>query len=1142
MHKTPPRLRWSPLLSLFVGLAVLLGPGPLGLGPGQAGAAEEEGGTLLLDEPDVSAEHVAFVYAQDIWLAPRTGGTARRLTSAPGRESRPRFSPDGTLLAFSAEWDGQTDVYVLPVTGGTPQRLTWHPGSDVVAGWSPDGTEVLFTSRRHGHPPDLRLYGARLTGGTPRAWPLPAVGHVDIAPDGRRAAYTPVRDAFGTWKRYRGGRTPAIWIQDLATHDVDVVPHVNASDTSPVWFEAEVWFLSDRSGQMNLFRFRPGSDSVQQVTTFGREAFGAADLSVGPDRLVFTRGGALHLVDPATGTTERLVIHVPHDDLARRPRWQSAEKIVRSGSPAPNGRRAVFEVRGEIVTVPREHGAPRNLSQSPGVHERGPVWSPDGTRIAWFSDATGEYELVVAPERGLEPAERAEPSAAGEMRRYALDGAGFYQDIVWSPDGTHLLFADKANALFVIDLASGAIERIAQSQGSLGMWRPTASWSPDGAWIAYEVADPATAFTDIALLERSTGERIVVTDGFADAREPRFAPHGGWLWFRASVDAGPQAFGLDMSTSAARETKENLYVCVLARDGPDPFGPRSDEAADKPKKDKRKGKGDGDKPAPTDDAPAPDGDGTDGEGATGDAEAKDGDAKDGAKGKRPPVTKVDRTDLDQRILALPVGSGRFGGLQAVEDALLFLSQGDGRQAELRRYDVEEREAKTLVDKVQAFVATADGKHLLLNQGDRWELADGEAKKKDALDLKAVKVLVDPAQEWPQILREVWRLQRDFFYDPGLHAIDWDAAWAKWSPLVAHVRHRADLNRVIGEMMGELCCGHEYVWGGEMEKAPEGPSVGLLGCDWEAAGERYRFARIYRGQNWNPGLRAPLTAPGVDVRDGDVLLRVNGREVTTAGNVFAAFVETAGRPTQIEVAAADDLEAVRRSTVVPLEDEGELRHRAWIEANRRRVDELSGGRLAYVYMPNTGRAGMASFDRDFYSQLDKQGLVLDERYNGGGQVADYVIDVLRRDVMCWWINREGWAGRTPFGTLRGPKVMLINAYAGSGGDWMPWMFQRAGLGPLVGTRTWGGLVGISGYPPLMDGGGVTAASFGIVDTDGRWVVENVGVAPDVEVIPWPKDVLAGRDPQLEKAVALALEALEAQGPPSPPPAYTPPTPR
>ena len=1131
--------------------------GLLALPAASSAADDDRPETLLLQHPVISKTHVVFHYAHDLWIVDRNGGTARRLTSDVGRETSARFSPDGRWVAYSAEYQGNADVWVISVDGGMPKRLTWHPGNDYVRDWHPDGTHILFNSARHGAPPVGRLYTVPIEGGFPKALPLPRANHATYGPGAKTIAYTPIGDAFGTWKRYRGGRIPPVWIYDVKTHDVEVVPHVNASDTMPRYLGEDVYFLSDRTEQMNLFRYRPQTKKLEQLTNFGRDGFGIRTMSTGGGVVIYSRGGALYVYDPhgggnggGAGATTRLHIHVPTDGLGRRPRWQAAGSAVRSASLAPNGKRAVFEARGEIISVPREHGAPRHLSSSPGVHDRSPAWSPDGKQIAWFSDASGEYELVVRDRKGHKPA-----------RAYKLDGAGFYMDPRWSPKGKRLLYGDKANRLAYIELESGKITHIDQDQGSLGMWRPFGVWSPDGKWIAIETKNPHTAYGGISLYHVRTGKVTPLTDGFSSADSPVFSKDGKHLFFRASIDAGPRQFGLDMSAMSASTSKANLYVVVLKKKGKNPMGPRSDEGEDDKKKDAKKKakkggekkddeekKGDDEK-KDTDDKKDTDEEEGDDEKKEQEKQKDEGDGKNESEDgdKKPAADKkpkkleasVDVDGIDQRILALPLSGDSYFNLQTTSKGLLFTK--GGRAGDLMLFDFKSRKAKKLLSKVSSVSTTANGKFMLVRSGSRWSVYNESGKDKKDLGISSVKVRVEPEREWPQILREAWRIQRDFFYDPNLHGVDWDVAWERWSALLPHVQHRADLNLLIGEMMGELACGHEYVSGGEYTRARGGPSTGLLGADWEPAGEQYRLARIYRGQNWVPSQRAPLTEPGVDASEGDYLVSVNGVPVTTKTNLYEAFVETSGKPTEIVLSAKADGSKPRTSLVTPIGSERTLRRKAWVEANRARVDKLSGGRLAYVYMPNTGGAGKAAFDRDYYSQLDRQGLVLDERYNGGGKVADYVIERLSREVLCYWMNREGWLGRTPFGTLEGPKVMIINERAGSGGDAMPWMFKKLGLGPLVGTRTWGGLVGISGYPPLMDGGRVTAANFGIMDTDGKWVVENVGVAPDVEVIEYPKAIIEGGDPQLEKAVELALEALERQ-PAKKVPGYTPPAKR
>ena len=1105
--------------------SLFLGAWQAGAGAEPVAPAEE---TLLLQYADISEKHVVFHHAHDLWVTDRSGGAARPLTTGVGREVSARISPDGRWVAYSAEYQGNADVYVVSIDGGMPVQLTWHPGNDYVRDWSPDGSHILFNSMRHGAPPSGRLYTVPVLGGHPKVLPIPRANHAAYSPDGKHIAYTPIFDAFSTWKRYRGGRIPPIWIYDVATHEVEEIPHVRASDTLPQYVGNDIYFLSDRTDQMNLFRYDTRTKTLKQITNFVKNDFGIRWMAAGDGSVVYERGGALYVYQPgagtngsAEGTTTRLRIRVPADGLSRRARWQTVGSIVRNASIAPNGKRAVFEARGEIITVPREHGAPRNLSASPGAHDRSPVWSPDGKKVAWFSDASGEYELVVRDRKGREA-----------PKTYKLDGAGFYMDPVWGPKSKRILYGDKANRLATIELASGKITEVTKTQGSLGMWRPFGVWSKDGNWIAIETLDPHTSYGGISLFDVETGKTTPITDGFSSADSPVFSKDGKHLFFRASVDAGPRKFGLDMGAMSAEPPKASLYVVVLKKDGKHPLGPRSDEGLDpkKPKNGKKAGEKKSDKKG-KDDAESKEDDSKK-------QEEKDDDKKKSKKDKGDEKSKgpsIDIEDIDQRILALPLGADSYFNLATTSKALVFTVGRRG--GTLKSFDFKSRKAKTLLSKVTTVRATPSGKHLLVRTGSRWSVVNESGKDKKDFGISSVRVRVEPEKEWPQTLREAWRIQRDFFYDPNMHGVDWDACWDRWSALLPHVQHRADLNLLIGEMMGELACGHEYVSGGEYSRARAGPTVGLLGADWTVEGNRYRITRVYRGQNWNPRLRAPLTEPGVDASVGDYLISINGQPVTS-NNLYAAFVETAGRPTEIELSSNPDGSKSRTSTVVPLASDTTLRRMAWVEANRMRVEEKSGGRLAYVYMPNTGGGGKAAFDRDYYSQLDKEGLILDERYNGGGKVADYVIERLSRKVMCYWMNREGWLARTPFGTLDGPKVMVINERAGSGGDAMPWMFQQLGIGKLVGTRTWGGLVGVSGYPPLMDGGRVTAANFGIMDTQGNWVVENEGVTPDIEVIEYPKPIIEGQDPQLDKAIEVAMEAL-AKRAPKRPPAYKPP---
>ncbi len=1069
------------------------------------------GETLLLQDPALGPQSVVFVYAQDLWVAPRAGGTARRLTSSPGTESHPRISPDGKLVAFTGQYEGNSDVYVIPTEGGAPRRLTWHPGVDRVVDWNPDGKSVLFASSRESGAPVDHLFLVDVDGGPERALPVPRVYHATYAADGAHIAYTVIADAFRTWKRYRGGTMGPIWILDLKTLDVEEVPHERASDTFPCFAGDSLFFASDRDLHMNVWRYARDTKKVTQVTHF--TDYDVRNMTSDGSSVVFEQGGRLHLLDPKSNAVTTLHITVPNDGLYAVPRWEDAKGSIRNAEIAPNGKRAVFEARGEIVTVPKEHGDTRNLTQSPGVHDRDPEWSPDGKSIAWFSDASGEYQLLIADQLGRE-APRAFPIPGG---------AGFYRNPTWSPDSKKIAFLDKAGRLAYLSPENGALTEIARLAGSLGEVQSSIAWSPDSKWIAYEAPDAKTLYARIALFDVGSGKSTVLTDAFGDCGSPVFSRDMKHLFFTASIQSGPTQFGLNMNAGAHRDGENSIYVAVLQKSGKNPLFPKSDEGV--PSEDDKKGKGDpndapkdGSKDGPKDAVKPADGAAPEG--------AKEPAKKDGEKdAKKKDLPALDLDGLDQRILALPLPSSRYRRLATTKDKLLFIESGDGSGgSDLKAFDFDSKKAETIVAKAGSVKVSADGESLLVGVAGSYQITNASGKDGKTLAIEAVKLKVDPTAEWPEILRDAWRIERDYFYDPNMHGVDWPAMWERWSAFLPHVRHRDDLNLLISEMIGELCCGHEYVSGGESPSAPDGVSVGLLGCDVTIDQGRFKITKIYRGQNWNVGLRAPLCEPGVDAHVGDYIVRVNGVDLTADQNFFRAFENTANRQVDLELSAKADGSDPRKMKVVPLGNEASLRRMAWVEQNRKRVDELSGGKLAYVYMPNTGDQGEAAFDRDFYSQIDKAGLVLDERFNGGGKVADYVIDVLERKRRCLWMTREAWLGQTPYGIIDGPKVMIINERAGSGGDCMPWMFQNAKIGKLVGTRTWGGLVGISAYPPLMDGGSVTAASFGVMDVNGDWAVENEGVTPDFPVVEYPKDIEAGRDPQLEKAVEVALAEL------------------
>ncbi len=1082
-------------------LATVLG---LGLG-GAAALAIDLEDTRLLAQPAVSARHVAFVYAGDIWIVGLEGGAARRLTSHPGEESRPRFSPDGRLLAFSAEYEGNTDVYVVPVEGGVPRRLTWHPGEDLVQGFTPDGGRVLFTSpravytRRH-----TQLYTVPVQGGLEERLPIPHAAKAAYSPAGTHLAYQPLYDAFRQWKNYRGGTTARIWLYDATTHAVGQIPQPSGrcNDTDPMWLPDGVYFLSDRDGEFNLYRFDPVGGALQRLTH--HDDFPILAASAGGGRIVYEQAGYLHLFDPASGTARRLVIAVSADLPDTRPRFVKGSKWVRGGDISPSGARAVFDVRGDIVTVPAEKGDPRMLTQSSGAHERFPVWSPDGTRIAYFSDASGEYELHLVPQDGK-----------GQVRRYPLAGAGFYERPRFSPDGRKLSFIDNSRSLYWIDLDTGKVTKVFSEilYGPVNTMQH--AWSPDSRWLAYTRLTPSY-LQQVCLYSLAEGRFYPITDGLADVAEAVWDASGKYLYLAASTDAGPVRDWFSMSNNDMEMTN-TLYLVVLTRGESSPLARQSDE----------------EKPA------------VGGESKPARSEEKDKGNKDQKGGTAEPEdvrVVVDLEGIAQRILPLPVKGALFTDLQPGARGQLFYRRSAGganrfsRQGEavLVRFDLDRREETVLAEKVDFFTVARDGAKVLLRQGQTWFISETKGKidtAKGKLDLDAVAVRVDPRAEWRQIFHEAWRINRDYFYDPNFHGADWEAMRAKYEPFLTHAASRADVNRIIQWMCSELAVGHHRVGGGDTGERPEGVKGGLLGADFEVAHGRYRFAKVFGGLNWSPELRSPLTEPGVDVRAGEYLLAVGGRELAPPENLYARFENTAGRTVEITVGPDPSGRGARTVTVVPIEDEAALRNRDWVEGNIRKVQQATGGRVAYVYVPNTTSLGHEYFKRYFFPQSHLQAIIVDERHNGGGQVADYYIDILRRPHIAWWAMRYGADLRTPLAAIHGPKVMLIDETAGSGGDLLPWMFRKEKLGPLVGRRTWGGLVGILGFPVLLDGGFVTAPNLAIWTEDG-FVVENEGVPPDVEVEQLPVDVIAGRDPQLEKAIEIVLAELEKYPPLSP----------
>jgi tricorn protease len=1057
--------------------------------------------TRLLTDPAVSANAIAFAYANDLWVANLDGTSVRRLTSHPGVESGPKFSPDGSMIAFTGRYDGNTDVFIVPTAGGVPKRLTYHPNNDVALGFTPDGSAVLFSSPREVYTRRyLQLYTVPVSGGAVTKLPIPNGTKATYSPDGKKIVYQPIGDAFLQWKHYRGGQNARLLIFDTTSYAVEQIPQPagRCNDTDPMWIGDKIYFRSDRAGEFNLFAYDPRTKQVEQLTRF--TDWPVLNAGAGAGHIIFERAGYLSMFDPQTRQDARLKIGVAADLVETRSRYVKGPKYIRWASLSPTGARAVFEYRGEIVTIPMEKGDDRNLTQSVAANDRGPVWSPDGKSIAWFTDESGEYQLRIGPQDGH-----------GSVRNIKVDGAGFYSDPKWSPDGTKISYVDNSSSLYVLDIASGGSTKISSDP----MYRVISSidhnWSPDSKWLAY-TRDTAQYLETVQIYSVDQQKSFPVTDDLADVSDPVFDPNGKYLYFISSTNAGPTSDWFSMWNNSAASTNE-IYLVVLPKGVPSPLAKESDE-----------------------------------EGAKKDDSSDDKKKDDTAK-KEPVKVTVDFDGLSQRIQVIPIGEAVYSNIQVAKTGELYYLKRSGTYnrftgddpRNLQHYSLTKRKEEPAVEKVNGYELSRDGKRVLLAMPDNaFSIAD-IAEKIDAtkhkLAVDKVEVKIDPTVEWREIFDEAWRINRDYFYDPNMHGANWKAMKAKYAVFLPDLAVRQDLNRVMQWMSSELSVGHHRLAGGDTLANVDAVPGGLLGADYKVENGHYRFAKVYGGLNWNPELRAPLTEPGVDVKAGEYLLAVEGKDLKAPDNLYARFERTAGRIVEITVGPNPDGAGSRVVKVVPIEDEAALRNRDWVERNLRYVTDKTQGRVAYVYVPNTTTLGHEYFTRYFFPQANRQAIIVDERHNGGGQVADYYLDILRRPFISYWAMRYGGDLKTPMASIQGPKVMLIDETAGSGGDLLPWMFRKLQMGTLVGRRTWGGLVGILGFPVLMDGGTITAPNLAIWDPQGGWVVENEGVPPDIDVEQTPADVIAGRDPQLDKAIEVALKELEANPPPNPKrPAY------
>ncbi|MES2006012.1 MAG: PDZ domain-containing protein [Bacteroidota bacterium] len=1045
-------------------------------------------GTMLLRQPSMSKDKIVFVHGDDLWTVNREGGDAQRLTSAIGAESNPRFSPDGKWIAFTGQYDGNTDVYVIPTAGGEPRRLTWHPSPDQVQGWTPDGKYIYFTSGREGYPTATsKFYKVSVNGGTPEPMILPFGSAGSLSEDGQNMAYQPYPLWDVEWRNYRGGQAQPIWITNLKTKEtVKTTQGDRERQSCPVWDDGILYFLSEQDFINNVWSYDPKTKKQKQLT-FHKD-FDIKNLTANNHVLVYEQGGYLHSFDLGTNKGKQLAINANGDLNWGRPRWNNltGASLIHA-SLSPTGKRALFESRGEIFSVPKENGDWRNITRSTGAADRYPTWSPDGQKIAWFSDASGEYQLMVGDQSGLQT-----PKA------YAIPNKKFYFLPAWSPDGKYIAFTDTDYNLWYIDLATGVIKLADTDRMAHPNRTMNPVWSPDSKWIAY-VQIQENQFKAVKLYNIEAAKSTQLTDGLSDAIDPQWDESGKYLYFLASTDYGLSSGWLDMS-SFNYPVNRALYVAVLSKESPSPLEPKSDEEPAKEEK----------KPGDTSKAVM----------------------KTPAAGSV--KVKIDFDGIQQRIISTNLPARNYAGLAAGPDGTVFYAENIDNEpgVVVSRYSLKDKKGTEFARGVLSVSTSFDRKSILYRSGSNWFIAGTTAPPRPGegrLATDGMKVYVDPNKEAEQIYREGWRFQRDFLYVDNQHGAPWDKIYEWYKPWIAHVKHRSDLNYIIDILGGEISVGHSFTRGGDFPDVPTVP-VGLLGADYEAADGYFRIKKIFTGENWNPDLRSPLSGPGMDVKEGDYLVEVEGRPLTSSMNIYSLFEGTANRQIKIRVNNKPGMEGSRLITVVPLANENALRSRNWVESNRRKVDELSGGKLAYVYVPSTGNPGYTYFNRYYFSQQDKKGAVIDERNNSGGSAADYMIDIMSRKLQGYFNNHvEGHkVSTTPMAGIWGPKVMIANESSGSGGDLLPYMFQKMKIGPLVGTRTWGGLVGTWDTPAFIDGGTMIAPRGGFFDTNGEWAVEAVGVSPDVEVHQDPKAIMDGHDPQLEKAVQEALKLLPTQG--------------
>jgi tricorn protease len=1061
--------------------------------------------TRLLRFPAIYGNQIVFTYAGDLYSVDATGGIARKLTNEVGFEMFPRFSPDGKWIAFTGQYDGNTEVFLIPSSGGIPKRLTYTAtlGRDdvsdrmgpnnLVMGWMHDNKHIVFRSRmREFNDFKGQLYLASIDGGLSEPLPLPRGGFCSYSPDDKQIAYNRIFREFRTWKRYRGGMADDISIYNFETKKTENISNNGALDIIPMWFGNKIYYISDRdvNKRMNLYVYDLGSKETMQLTTF--KDYDIKFPSLGDKAIVFENGGYIYRFDLASEKVDKVPIQVVDDMNGGRSGITKVGEQTTNYEISPDGKRALFGARGDIFTVPAKYGMPRNLTNSPGVHDRNSKWSSDGKWIAYISDATGEDEIYIIPQDG-----------SALPTQLTKNSDNYKYQILWSPDAKNILWADRAQRLRYIDIDSKTVHEVAQSKAfEFGDY----SWSPDSKWITY-VKPEDDWMSRIYIFSLENKKEYEVTDKWYSSGQPTFSSDGKYLFFVSDRDFNPTYSQTEWNH--AYQDMSRIYFVTLAKDVESPFKPKSDEVSlkeEKPKSDDSKDK-------------------------------KDKDKKD--EKEKAIVVKIDFDGIKDRIVGLPVQASSYRSLGSVGNSLYYFRNGSkDEKSQFMIYDLSELK-ETNLGEVDGYEISADQKKMLVGKERAFYIIDlpkGKIDLKDKLDLSGLEVNLDKRAEWNQIYTESWRQMRDYFYDSNMHGVDWKGVYEKYKPLVQFVNHRADLTYIIGEMIGEISAGHTYVGGGEYPK-PKRIQTGLLGAQLvkDSKTGYFKITKILKGENWDKGTRSPLTEVGVNAKEGDYIIAVDGKSTASMVDIYSALVNRADKQVKLKLNSNPDEKGSREVTVLPTADEGNLYYFNWVRTNMEKVDKATNGKVGYIHIPDMGAHGLNEFVKQYYPQLRKKAVIIDDRGNGGGNVSSMIVERLRREIAMISIGRNTMPTPDPDAMIWGPKVCLIDEFSASDGDIFPYRFKKYGLGKLIGKRTWGGVVGIRGSLPLLDGGFLNKPEFTRFSTEGKWIMEGHGVDPDIVVDNDPAKEYAGIDEQLNKAIEVILDELktkENQIPPVP----------